>query len=315
MSNIGADGEEAGRRGQEEAAHTLPPPLGEPVRRTVVLGDHPVGVRGRARALHVDGAPGGLVRDPPADPPQPPTEVHVLHVHEVALVPSPHRVEGAAPQVQERPRDPVDVASPIPHRVELAVATGEPVPGEQAAEHGVPDGVGGGRVGAGGGVLRAVGVEQRRPHRGQVGLGVEAPQHRGRSAGGDVEVGVGDGDDRRGRRRDPPVGGGCVADVLARVDDRDPRGARPAGRRPSRRSTRCRRRRPRAPPHSCRSGSTGRTPAAAAPTRSSRPRPPSGPSQSVKRYLTRVQSATKPSRQVIFLPSSNSRPVYEIGTS
>ena len=38
-------------------------------------------------------------------------------------------------------------------------------------------------------------------------------------------------------------------------------------------------------------------------------------SSGVKRYLIRAFTAPKPSRQVIFFPSSGSRPAYEIGTS
>ena len=139
-----------------------------------------------------------------------------------------------------------------------------------------------------------------------------------------LEVGVADRDDRCGRRarcrgwRRRRTRGCRPASTTRTVGERGARASatRPVG------ASRCRRRRPRASPALV-SASSDRTHASS-----------SGPAskftttaaqrgagavdharQSTKRYLTRVQSATKPSRQVIFLPSSNSRPVYEIGTS
>ena len=53
-------------------------------------------------------APRRFVRDLEAGAPQPPAEVEVLHVHEVALVPAADRVERAPPQPHRRARDPVD---------------------------------------------------------------------------------------------------------------------------------------------------------------------------------------------------------------
>ena len=132
------------------------------------------GRAGGARPLDVDDLAPGFVGDPPAEAAEPPAQVDVLHVHEVALVPAADRVDRGAAQEQHRPRQPVDVAGPVPVDVELAVPAGEAVPRAHPAEQRVPDGVEQGRVRAGRRVLRAVGVAQRGPDRGEVGLGRRA---------------------------------------------------------------------------------------------------------------------------------------------
>ena len=125
----------------------------------------------------------GLVGDPPAEPAEAPAQVDVLHVHEVALVPAPDRVDRGAAEEQHRARDPVDVAGPAPVDVELTVPTGEAVRGAHDAEQRVTDRVDRRRRRArADGYCEPSGLLQRRPDGGEVGLGVEARQHRGRGA-------------------------------------------------------------------------------------------------------------------------------------
>src|SRR5262249_57023017 len=80
-------------------------------------------LRGR-RALHVGDDRARLVADAPAPPAELPAEVDVLDVHEVPLVPSPHRRERGAPEPDGRTRDPVDVAPAARVGVELPVPAG-----------------------------------------------------------------------------------------------------------------------------------------------------------------------------------------------
>ena len=149
------------------------------------------GCRVGARALHVHDGAGGLVADPPAEATQPPAEVDVLHVHEVALVPSPDRVERGAPEPHRRARHPVDVARPVRVGVELAVPTGEAVArARHVRSSACPTASSPSRCAPRRRVLRAVGVAERGPDRGEVGLGVEARQHRRRGARLHLEVGV-----------------------------------------------------------------------------------------------------------------------------
>src|SRR5262249_1871724 len=129
-------------RRRERERETGPPAPGlrrEPVQGAVMLGDHAVRMLRGRRALHVGDARARLVADAPAPPAELPAEVDVLDVHEVPLVPSPHRRERGAPEPDGRTRDPVDVAPAARVGVELPVPAGEGVRGPHEAEQPVPD--------------------------------------------------------------------------------------------------------------------------------------------------------------------------------
>ena len=98
--------------GSSSAAHAGQPPAGEPPRRAVVLERASgTGARACSRPCTCTTAPAGSYATSPARAAQPPAQVDVLHVHEVALVPAADRVERvraadqiAAPETQSTTR-------------------------------------------------------------------------------------------------------------------------------------------------------------------------------------------------------------------
>src|ERR1019366_1811136 len=80
---------------------------GEPQGGAMVRHHHLVGVPCRARSLHMRHAGGTGEPDPPARLVSPPTEIHVLGVHEIRLVKTSQFFEGGAARQEAGARDPV----------------------------------------------------------------------------------------------------------------------------------------------------------------------------------------------------------------
>ena len=281
---------------------------GEPQQRAVVLGDHPVGGLLAGETDGVDHPAGRFVGDPPPRAPEPPAEVDVLDVHEVALVEPTDGLERGAPQEHARPRHPVDVAGHGVIPVEHAVAPGEPVGGVDQAEERVTHGIGQGRERAGGGVQRAVDVLDARADERERGVSIErVGEHLDRSRL-DERVGVEEQDVLAAARRHAAVGGRPEPEVRSgREDDdvgvaRGHRAVRSVGRR--------------VVGHHDVDHAVGPQAANALDQivtgvvvdDDCADAHGSGQSPFQKRYRTRVASAANPSVQVIFLPSSRSRP-------
>src|SRR6478672_5411741 len=87
------------RREREQYRGRAGEPLpSEPPRRPMVLDEHAVRRTRGARTLDVGDRTGRLVRDVVSRHPQAPAELEVLHVHEVALVPTARGTQRAASQ-------------------------------------------------------------------------------------------------------------------------------------------------------------------------------------------------------------------------
>ena len=329
MSSTARTARNSAAAGSSPPPETLPPARREPVHRPVVLDDHAVGVALGAGALDVDRGAAGLVGDPPPEATQAPTEVDVLHVHEVPLVPAPDRVDRGAAQEDQRARHPVDVARRVPVGVELAVPTGEAVARPRSVRAAAWPTASSPLDGAAraDGYCVPSGLRSAGPTAARSGSAAKRASIAAAVPGSHLEVGVADGDDRRASSRAMPRLAAAAYPRLPSGVDHPHRGKRALdARRPTRRreplsttttsgvpalvsassdSHAREQERPGLVVDDDRGPAGAPTPVARRPT----------PRQSTKRYLTRVQSATNPSRQVIFLPSSNSRPVYEIGTS
>src|SRR5437016_7010497 len=89
---------------QHQHACAREPTARETPGRTVVLDEHPVRMPRSARALNVRDGAARFVRDVEARAPEPPTEIEILDVHEVALVPAADDIERATTQPYRRTR-------------------------------------------------------------------------------------------------------------------------------------------------------------------------------------------------------------------
>src|SRR5450631_79106 len=76
----GPKAQEHRRRDEEHAPPPAPPPSGEAQQRSVMRGDHPVGVAVGARTLDVDDGPTRFVADSPSGLAEPPAQIDVLDV-------------------------------------------------------------------------------------------------------------------------------------------------------------------------------------------------------------------------------------------
>ncbi len=108
--------------------------LRESPRRPMMLDQHPVRPPRRAGTLGVDDDGRGLVRDLPAGVAESPTQVGVLHIHEVAFVPTADLVERRSPQPDRGTRHPVDETGDSRVGVELSISDRERIPRPPKAE-------------------------------------------------------------------------------------------------------------------------------------------------------------------------------------
>ncbi len=169
--------------------------------------EHPVRRPGGARPLHVHRPrrAGSYATSQPARA-QPPAQVDVLHVHEVALVPTADVVERAAAQEDRRARHPVDDARAGRDRRRAGgSASVKGFVGHHRPSRPWPTASGTDGTRRRRRVVGAVVVAHARTARGQRRLRVEAGDECDRGPGRDGEIGIQHRDDRRARRRDAEV--------------------------------------------------------------------------------------------------------------
>ena len=185
----------------------------------MVRDDHPVRVPSCAHAVHVHDRAFGFVGDAPSCAAEPPAEIDVFDVHEVAGIPSTHHVERGASPARSRRRRPSRHHGGTRVGVQLPVPAGERVARPDPPKAPCPAATSGTGCDAprGTGCRR---VRGRRGRRRQVGFAFQTLDERG--AGAFLDDGCPSCRWRRRARRWPrrPVRGGGVADVGAVLDDR-----------------------------------------------------------------------------------------------